>query len=293
MLDVSPAYHPKQTETVSRPEDFDIVEDDDELPRRLPSWWLWLGGAALLIIFAGVFAFSVFSQRVSNPSPGPVVNPPATATPAESGQLPPGTPLNGTPNAGMTPEGTPSPSPTPIATATETPTPTPTVEPSPTPCAIAVDDAFTAMYSITEMGCAVNQPRVVWSAWQEFERGKMFWRQDTDQAFVLSNSGIYSPVTERWDGSPATDRGIPPAGFVAPERGFGFVWSRSDEIFNLLGWGIDREKGFCARVQDFDYGFMVMSDPVPSCTGDNLYNNATAGDWQPLYFRLTESGIWR
>ncbi|MEX1019478.1 MAG: hypothetical protein WDZ49_07460 [Litorilinea sp.] len=273
---------------MSRPEDFDIVDDEEELPRRMPAWWLWLGGATLLIVLAGVFALSTFSQRVNSPAP----TPPATviaAVPATTGAS------VATAPATQTPEPSPVASATTTATTTATPTPpgTSTPEPSPTPCPIPVSSLFTAAYNLDEMGCAQNQDRIVWSAWQPFERGFMFWRSDTDQALVLSNGGIYSPVTDRWDGSAGLDRGAPPPGLITPERGFGFVWSRSDEIFNMLGWAVTPERGFCARIQDFDYGAMIASEPVPSCTSDNLYNYATAGDWQPLNFRLNESGSWR
>jgi hypothetical protein len=121
----------------------------------------------------------------------------------------------------------------------------------------------------------------------------MFWRRDTDRAFILSNAGIYSPIVERWDGGPSPERGEPPPGYLAPERGFGAVWARSDEIFNILGWATAPEKGFCARIQDFEYGSLVESDPIANCTPENLYNHASAGDWQRIYFRFTEAGTWR
>lgn len=275
---------------MSRPEDFDIVDDDEELPRRMPAWWVWLGGAALLIVLGGIFAIATFSQRVSSPSvpvaeasPTPVTQ---EQTPGAGALLPGSTPT-------QVPEISPEPSPTTTVTPLPTETPTSTPIPSPTPCVVEVAGEFAGRYDGAELGCPTSSAQTVWAAWQPFERGQMFWRRDTDQAFILSATGIYTPVDERWDGTQSADRGEPPSGLYAPERGFGAVWARSDEIFNILGWATLPERGFCARIQDYEYGAMVTSDPTPSCTPENLYNHATASDWQPLFFRFTEAGSWR
>jgi hypothetical protein len=80
---------------------------------------------------------------------------------------------------------------------------------------------------------------------------------------------------------------------MTPERGFGYVWSRSDEIFNGLGWARDQEKGFCALVQDFERGYILRSADVSSCTPENLYNFATAADWTPLLLAAGGNEQWR
>lgn len=272
-------------ETVSRREDFDIVDDDEQEPRGMPAWWLWLGGATLLIILAGLFAVFTFTQRMAGPSTPPSPTPAAIAQPPATEQSA-ADPL-ATETTTPTPDLTPTAEPTPEETAT------PTTEPTATPCPVSLDPQFAARYDWEQLGCPVGSPQTIWSAWQPFQGGQMYWRRDTDQAFVLGNNGIYSTVGERWDGSAYGDRGAPPPGLYAPEQGFGAVWTRSDELFNLLGWATAQERGFCARIQDFEYGSMVTSDPTPSCTPENLYNHASAGDWPPLFFRFTEAGTWQ
>ncbi len=120
----------------------------------------------------------------------------------------------------------------------------------------------------------------------------MLWRSDTDRAYSFSNDGNWSVIDTSWDGQPAPSRGVPPAGLTAPERGFGYAWATNDALFSSLGWARDSEKGFCARVQDFDNGFAVQSEAVASCTPDNLFNHAAAGGWTPIILEAGNNGRW-
>jgi hypothetical protein len=156
-----------------------------------------------------------------------------------------------------------------------------------------VEPLFVPLQNQDEFGCATGAASIVWAAYQPFERGSMLWRSDRDTSYVFYSNGSWSPIEEGWDGGPMADRGAPPPGLQAPQRGFGYVWSHSDEYFNGLGWARDQEKGFCALVQDFEKGFMLRSTDVPSCTAENLYNFATAGDWTPLLVAAGDSDQWR
>ncbi len=120
----------------------------------------------------------------------------------------------------------------------------------------------------------------------------MLWRSDSDTSYVFYSSGSWSAIELGWDGGPAADRGTPPPGLQAPQRGFGFVWSQDENIFNGLGWARDQEKGFCALVQQFERGFILSSASVTSCTPENLYNFATAGDWTPLIYVALDDDTW-
>lgn len=266
-------------------DDFDIVPDEDEIGRpRSP--WLWMALIAVVGLFAfGVgAAFMIVTNRMGTSTP-----PTPTAVAAADAATPQAvltTTLTITATATITPNQTP--------TATVTPTVTPTPSPTPTPvCTVPVEELFVPLYDPQQLGCATGPAGIVWAAYQPFERGSMLWRSDTDTAYVFYAGGEWFPVQEQWDGGPVADRGAPPSGYMAPERGFGFVWSRRDDIFTGLGWASNREMGFCALVQNFDRGFMLRSSDVPSCTPDGLYNYATAGDWTPLLFVATEQGRWR
>ena len=246
-------------------------------PRRNP--YLVAGIALVAFVFiAGIFAAMTFRQRVG--SSGGAWTPPAvTSTPGTPAAVAQAT---GTAEAASaTPAGTPTATlttlPAASATASVTPNLTPTEPPA---CTTDVAPELASLYSLAELGCAQGPAAVVWAAWEPFERGAMLWRSDTDEAYVLLNDGHWLPITEPWDGSEPAGRGPAPAGRVAPERGFGWVWSTRDDVFQALGWATDKEKGFCALLQR-SKRFLLRST-TSSCTADGLYNFATEPGWRPL-----------
>jgi hypothetical protein len=237
---------------LSEQDDFDIVPDDEELVSSR-STWLWISITAVIALFAfGVgVAFMILSNRMgtSSPTPTPAADLPVVA-PTQVAVIT-GT-LAVTPIPTITVSGTPTATPT----LTVTPTPSPTATPV---CTQQVEALFVPVYGQAQFGCATSAPSIVWAAYQPFERGSMLWRSDRDTSYVFYADGSWLPITEGWDGGPSADRGAPPPGLEAPQRGFGYVWSHDDDIFNGLGWALDQEKGFCALVQDFEQGLLCAA----------------------------------
>jgi hypothetical protein len=100
-------------------------------------------------------------------------------------------------------------------------------------------------------------------------------------------------VADVWDGqSPTPPRGAPPPGLQEPERGTGHIWGTNDTFFGELGWARDKQKGFCALVQEFEYGFLLRSSQVEFCK-DTLYNHAREGDFSLSSLRAYAGGGWR
>jgi len=75
--------------------------------------------------------------------------------------------------------------------------------------------------------------------------------------------------------------GAPPAGRVAPARGFGWLWGRNPQLALDLGWGLEQEKGFCARIQYFERGF-ALRNVTGSCSSE--FNRANEGDFSAVFF---------
>ena len=292
---------------MANPEDFEIVPQEDSNnslePRRL---WLWGGG--LLVLFVCAFAVGVgwltWRARID---PGtatavPVVvvtgGTPAAGTPAG------GTPAGETPAAGMpageTPAGETPAGETPAAgtPAGETPAGgTPAGEmPAAVPtrvCTEPLDSQLVALFDPGLLGCPIAPIRIVWAAYEPFERGAMLWRSDNNLTYLMGAEGNWVYAEEAWDGRELAGRGQPPAGLVAPQRGFGYVWEVRDEVFAQLGWAVAPEKGFCAALQSFERGFAFVSAAVSSCTAENLYNHVFEPGWQPLLYAFGDSGRWR
>jgi predicted nucleic acid-binding Zn ribbon protein len=242
--------------------------------------------------------------------------------PGSSGERPPtSTPASPTaeevaaaaPTLTVTPS-TPTPSPLPTATPTfpATPSPVPTLPPTPTPlpsptatpsCQLAADPQLASAWDRGELGCPTAQSGITWAAWQPFQGGYMFWRNDIDGTYVMyfddrndrsTGSWDQNPEEWRWDLSDPDGVGMaPPAGLYEPKRGFGWVWrTHLGGPDSSLGWAEDEEKGFCATIQPFDNGLILQSSTVPRCEGD-LYNWAIHPSFTPLFFALYDDGTWQ
>jgi hypothetical protein len=145
---------------------------------------------------------------------------------------------------------------------------------------------------------------VLWTAWQPFERGYMFWRADNDWSYELSFAGgadatqgawVTGGDSWRWDGAFADGRGLtPPAERYEPIRGFGYVWyNKKGGPDGPLGWATEREKGICVTIQAFDSGLIFASnDEVESCEDISL-NMATDPAFAPVVMVLGADGSWQ
>jgi WD40 repeat protein len=179
-----------------------------------------------------------------------------------------------------------------IIKVTDVPSPKPLARPTVRACAVSVAGEFADLYEKTRLGCPTGNAQTKWGAWETFERGAMLWRSDTDEVYAFGQQGARSwlKIPDRWNGQEIKGRGNPPPGLQTPVRGFGYVWGERDDIFALLGWATDQERGFCFTLQPFERGFLMRSNPVQSCTPENYYNQATAPDWKPVSLAAYEGG---
>jgi hypothetical protein len=260
-------------------DEYDIIQDTSAPPQRTLSTMTWIS----LIVAAALIAFSIGLAVGTLRSRTGRVASVAPPTPEATAIAIVGLPTDVVTATIATVAATASPTPT----LTLTPTPSPTVA-----CTLPVDGQFATGYDPAELGCATAQAAIYWAAWEPFERGAMFWRSDTNQAYALFHDGVWTPVDQGWDGQEIPSRGDPPPGLRAPIRGFGYAWALRDDLFNRLGWATSEEKGFCATIQPFERGFMMVSSTVEYCQ-DNLYNTAREPGWTPLQLVVRNEGLWR
>lgn len=162
------------------------------------------------------------------------------------------------------------------ASAFSTPVPTPTAAPVPLggTCSVGTDALFDNLWQRhrTLIGCPIAGRITIQTIAEEvFQGGHMFWRNDTDEVYVIydrdKTSGADLFVGQwttnplwKWDGSDPEGIGLtPPGGLVEPVRGFGWLWRKYLGRENgQLGWALDREYGFdgVAQVQLFEQGVM-------------------------------------
>jgi len=166
----------------------------------------------------------------------------------------------------------PTAAPTETATATAVPTAIPTSTPSPTktsppaatptPACPEVTGPFADIWRAeqTRLGCATNEAHSSWLAVENFEKGLMFWREDSDRIFAVYQSGTWQGFANTWrDGDPTYTCGTettPPT----PLRGFGKAWCSSTTVREGLGSALDLERGFDSTLQDFERGIILRMD---------------------------------
>jgi hypothetical protein len=197
----------------------------------------------------------------------------STTAPSDT-SLPPTDMLPAEPTAAPT-DTPPLPTETPVP-PTQTPIP-PTKAPPPTPttpsCAVQAQGLFAGLWQTywDRLGCPLYaQPRIIQDAEQAFENGHMFWRQDTDYAYVVyrqgGRAGTFQPFKDMWaEGQPEYScQASPPPGRIQPKRGFGAVWCYLGGPSAPIGWGLSVEVGFGPGygdplAQDFEQG-IIFSD---------------------------------
>jgi len=176
----------------------------------------------------------------------------------------------------------------PTPTPTASPTASPTAAPSASPTCPALPDPGVPPGIVGRLGCVLAPSAVVWSAWQPFERGFMLWRSDTKRITAFFADATWASFADQWDGR-SYDLGSPPEGKIAPIRGFGWVWMQHPEVASRLGWGLQQEKGFCARIQSYEHGFVLRS-VKEACSTE--YNRANDLDFADLFLVVSDAGSW-
>lgn len=133
------------------------------------------------------------------------------------------------------------------------------------------------------IGCSRSQPVYGQVVVEDFEHGKMLWRQPIDlgtatqgYALVLLYSGSwkrYSHTPYRGDGGTSCPEA---ASSGRPTGGFGMMWCDMPEIRQSLGNAVSGEKNFQSGnvMMDFDNGFMVYT------TDGAVYAFYNDGRWE-------------
>lgn len=203
-----------------------------------------------------------------------------------------------------------------LALAACTATPAPVDVPAPvviTSVVTATGQASTTQATPTHTGkpAATETPAYpppfhssVMAVYEEFEHGFMLyladrktiwvcfnWINDANgQAVATKNYGMWSGYADIYqDGQPETDPNIvPPPNLQQPKRGFGQVWRDNQNVRDALGWALDWERPYTAKVVDFslgsfnDKGEFSPSAYLHSVTTDNgstIYIDEISGLW--------------
>ena len=152
--------------------------------------------------------------------------------------------------------GTPTPTNTATATTTATPTDTPTATPTPTSAATATTTATLTATSVVSS---------TWGAYEEFENGWMFWREDRSKIYVVYCSG-WAKYDDTWkegqeDEYLCPETGAPSRTPPTPKRGFGKVWCELGGPDAAIGKALKDQIGYTMQIRVFSNGTMKVFDP--------------------------------
>ena len=166
------------------------------------------------------------------------------------------------PTATLIPTNTSVPSPTITPTETEIPS---TATPNCTPVTGVFANTWAQVRG--EIGCAAGSTISGLVAEENFQSGKMFWREPLDyaQALVLFNNGTWrifqhAPYNEGDPEYPCVDTNTPAQSPPTPRRGFGTMWCDIPAIRSGLGNAVDTERGYTGTMQHFENGTMLLTD---------------------------------
>jgi len=195
---------------------------------------------------------------------------PATSRALSADAAPESTPT-GTPTPTPVPSLTPTPSVTPLPRHTATPTPVP----SPTPCGI---DAYPAVAGIWQenqerLGCPASPAKTgIQMAEENFQRGRMLWRKDNDEIYVLFQTGYWARYEDIWnEGEPEYTCGTPESP-PTPKRGFGKIWCTYQNVRDGLGSAVTAEWATTGVAQTYSGGLILRTE---SGNTHILYNDST------------------
>ena len=99
---------------------------------------------------------------------------------------------------------------------------------------------------------------------EQFERGTMFWREDTSRIYVLYENGGWTSYRDTWrEGVDPTyscpEIASPDVTPPPPQRGFGKIWCAYEQVRQELGYPTETEFDYQATVQDFEHGSIIRT----------------------------------
>lgn len=126
--------------------------------------------------------------------------------------------------------------------------------PTPVSCQTPVNPTWAAWHDThrLQLGCPTSEVKQPTAVWQSFANGRMLWRQDTDQVYVLyDDRSVDTFVVD----SPSL------AGFEVSELvkgAIGYVYDTNSAVSSKIGPPEDQERQAAdVMIQDYSFGFII------------------------------------
>jgi hypothetical protein len=115
---------------------------------------------------------------------------------------------------------------------------------------ITVRCNYTYFFAERSGRCPSGPSTTVQAAYQPFERGFMIWWGDSKKILVMYADGGTRQYSDLWTGEEIVIADTPPAGLIAPQRGFGKIWMEDSYTRTSLGWATGPEQAYTVTIQD-------------------------------------------
>ncbi len=153
------------------------------------------------------------------------------------------------------------------------PTPTSTVVPTAVACRLAPGEVFQALWQEQRgsFGCPLSELAQSAAATEQFQRGRMIWRETNDMIYVLYSDGDWAAYPDIYQEGAGEPGGFePPAGLQTPVRGFGATWrAKLGGTSARIGWATQDEYAVSIQSQDFERRLMVEMEGRVYLLGDS------------------------
>ena len=137
--------------------------------------------------------------------------------------------------------------------------PTRTATPAPTSCSVSPIERFRDVYDREQLGCSERTLLDQQMARQDFEKGLMLWRADSEQIYVVYDDGQWQTFDDSWDeGQSAISCSEAETHDTSVARGFGQIWCDQIDVRNRLGKPKTLEFATSGDIQHFEKGVIVF-----------------------------------
>jgi hypothetical protein len=92
---------------------------------------------------------------------------------------------------------------------------------------------------------------------EDFQSGRMIWRSNNRQIYVLYNNGRWAAYNDTWREGQAEFACGTAQSPPTPKRGFGKVWCNNSDVRQGMGDATNAEWGDTSTIQDFTGGLII------------------------------------
>jgi LysM repeat protein len=138
---------------------------------------------------------------------------------------------------------------------------------------LTVNAASCSFTSYIAETCPTTQTTNIASAHQTFQSGRMVWRSDTRQIYVLYSNGTAQVVSDTYNGETITLQTPPDPSLIQPLNGFGWLWQNNSTVRGAIGWATDAETGYTSTYETTNNNRVYFTFPNNTIVRVDTSNN--------------------